>query len=441
MRGAHVHVALLDDGNREEMERLATRHGARYVRRTLHQGAKAGNINHALGRHGRAVRARARLRPRPARRHARGDAARVRRPVGRLRADAAVLRQLERRADRRRGVEPAGVVLRPDRPGQGPPRFDVLLRHERRVPPHRARVDRRVPDRVADRGLRAVRRPPRDRVDVGVRPAGAGQRPRTRGPGGLRQPAAPVGPRLHRRDPAPRSAPTCRGGASSSTCCRRRTSCPDGPCWCTSRCPSSASSPAPSRWPAPPPTASWPRFAPYFVLSLATVASVGGGAYTFAAYSLATSTFWIHVHATYTGRCAASPGRSWSRPKLGASGRQWRPAAPTLAVIAVLAATALYGLAQSRQRGDAEQRRLPRAAHHRAVPRHLGRDHPGPGDVGCRRRARGRRGGGVAVPALLVVAVLAAADVDRGLPARTSAVAGVRAVPTDIACGGAHWDP
>ena len=51
-------------------------------------------------------------------------------------------------------------------------------------------------------------------------------------------------------------------------------------------------------------------FAPYFALSLATVASVGGGTYTFAAYSLATSTFWIHVHATI--RCCARQRRAAS---------------------------------------------------------------------------------------------------------------------------------
>lgn len=48
MRGARVHVALLDDGQSPEMEALARRHGVRYVRRTIHVGAKAGNINHAL---------------------------------------------------------------------------------------------------------------------------------------------------------------------------------------------------------------------------------------------------------------------------------------------------------------------------------------------------------------------------------------------------------
>jgi cellulose synthase (UDP-forming) len=48
LRGGDVRVALLDDGNRREMATLATRYGAAYVRRTVHVGAKAGNINHAL---------------------------------------------------------------------------------------------------------------------------------------------------------------------------------------------------------------------------------------------------------------------------------------------------------------------------------------------------------------------------------------------------------
>ena len=49
LRGARVRVALLDDGGSPEMEALARRHGVRYLRRTVHSGAKAGNINHALG--------------------------------------------------------------------------------------------------------------------------------------------------------------------------------------------------------------------------------------------------------------------------------------------------------------------------------------------------------------------------------------------------------
>jgi cellulose synthase (UDP-forming) len=50
MRGARVHVWLLDDGARDEMRALASRQGAGYLRRRLRSGAKAGNINHALRR-------------------------------------------------------------------------------------------------------------------------------------------------------------------------------------------------------------------------------------------------------------------------------------------------------------------------------------------------------------------------------------------------------
>jgi cellulose synthase (UDP-forming) len=84
-------------------------------------------------------------------------------------------------------------------------------------------------------------------------------------------------------------------------------------------------------------------FGPYFALSLATVASVGGGQYTFAAYSLATSTFWIHIDATVRAVLRRT-GSFVVTPKQGASGRQWRPAAPTLGVIALLVAVAVYGL-------------------------------------------------------------------------------------------------
>jgi cellulose synthase (UDP-forming) len=49
LRGARVHVALLDDGDDPAMRAMALRQGARYVQRREHEGAKAGNINHALG--------------------------------------------------------------------------------------------------------------------------------------------------------------------------------------------------------------------------------------------------------------------------------------------------------------------------------------------------------------------------------------------------------
>jgi cellulose synthase (UDP-forming) len=50
MAGAAVAVHLLDDAGRPELADLARRAGARYLRRTDHRGAKAGNINHALAR-------------------------------------------------------------------------------------------------------------------------------------------------------------------------------------------------------------------------------------------------------------------------------------------------------------------------------------------------------------------------------------------------------
>jgi cellulose synthase (UDP-forming) len=50
IRGVEARVALLDDGDSADMEAMARRHGTAYIRRTVHNGAKAGNVNHALGR-------------------------------------------------------------------------------------------------------------------------------------------------------------------------------------------------------------------------------------------------------------------------------------------------------------------------------------------------------------------------------------------------------
>jgi cellulose synthase (UDP-forming) len=52
LRGARVHVVLLDDGNNPDMRILALRCGAAYMRRPTNRGAKAGNINDALARTG-----------------------------------------------------------------------------------------------------------------------------------------------------------------------------------------------------------------------------------------------------------------------------------------------------------------------------------------------------------------------------------------------------
>ena len=50
LRGDDVRVWLLDDGDSDEMRRLAEMHGVGYLRRPVHDHAKAGNINHALPR-------------------------------------------------------------------------------------------------------------------------------------------------------------------------------------------------------------------------------------------------------------------------------------------------------------------------------------------------------------------------------------------------------
>ena len=50
LRGVDVRVALLDDGDRPEMEEMARRYGARWISRPEHTGAKAGNVNWALQR-------------------------------------------------------------------------------------------------------------------------------------------------------------------------------------------------------------------------------------------------------------------------------------------------------------------------------------------------------------------------------------------------------
>ena len=108
----------------------------RLRRRADHHGAKAGNINHALARTDAPFVVVLDCDHVPdAATSSRRRSADFADDARRLRADAAVLRQRRRERARRRRVEPAGAVLRPDRPRQGRPRRDVLLRHQRRLPP------------------------------------------------------------------------------------------------------------------------------------------------------------------------------------------------------------------------------------------------------------------------------------------------------------------
>lgn len=88
-------------------------------------------------------------------------------------------------------------------------------------------------------------------------------------------------------------------------------------------------------------------FLPYFGLALATLAATGAGAYGFNAYSLLFANWWVHVSASI----ALLRGRAGGfvvTPKDGAGGRQPRAVLPGLACIAVLTAVGIYGLLRDR---------------------------------------------------------------------------------------------
>jgi cellulose synthase (UDP-forming) len=88
------------------------------------------------------------------------------------------------------------------------------------------------------------------------------------------------------------------------------------------------------------------HFAPYFGWALLAVARAGAGTYTFNAFALQTASFWIHIQATLfaiTGR----RGRFVVTPKRGEQKRQLRPIWPALAMLAALIGAAAYGLAHS----------------------------------------------------------------------------------------------
>jgi cellulose synthase (UDP-forming) len=89
------------------------------------------------------------------------------------------------------------------------------------------------------------------------------------------------------------------------------------------------------------------HFAPYFGLSLLAVTALGGGAYTFKAFALQAASFWIHVQSTVLALLGRRGGFVVT-PKEGAVGRQPRAVAPALAAIAGLAAVAAYGLLRDR---------------------------------------------------------------------------------------------
>jgi cellulose synthase (UDP-forming) len=92
------------------------------------------------------------------------------------------------------------------------------------------------------------------------------------------------------------------------------------------------------------------HFVPYYACCLATVATAGRGRYTFSAYALYVANFWIHVESTIavvTGRTGAFA----VTPKQGAGVRQPRAVAPALGAAGVLVAAAIGGIAVSTSPG------------------------------------------------------------------------------------------
>jgi cellulose synthase (UDP-forming) len=92
------------------------------------------------------------------------------------------------------------------------------------------------------------------------------------------------------------------------------------------------------------------HFAPYFVLALGTVAFAGAGEYTFAAFCLAAASFWIHVTASVLV-ALRRPGRFVVTAKHGGGGWQPRAVWPVLAVLCLMATAIAYGLIEHRTPG------------------------------------------------------------------------------------------
>lgn len=89
------------------------------------------------------------------------------------------------------------------------------------------------------------------------------------------------------------------------------------------------------------------HFAPYFMVALGAVAIAGAGAYTFAGFSLAAANFWIHLRATLLALLRRR-GRFVVTPKRGALQRQPRAVLPGLVMVAALVGIAAYGIVGDR---------------------------------------------------------------------------------------------
>ena len=89
------------------------------------------------------------------------------------------------------------------------------------------------------------------------------------------------------------------------------------------------------------------HFVPYFAASMITVAVAGQGSYSFAAFALMEASFWVHILASLR-TLLRRKGSFVVTPKVGRSGRQIRPVIPGLIALAVLIGAAVDGLVRSR---------------------------------------------------------------------------------------------
>ena len=89
------------------------------------------------------------------------------------------------------------------------------------------------------------------------------------------------------------------------------------------------------------------HFAPYFLVALTAAALAGAGSYTFSALALASTSFWVFITASVLTALRRKASFKVT-PKQGASSRQPRAVAPALVAVAVLVSVSIWGLTQSR---------------------------------------------------------------------------------------------
>jgi cellulose synthase (UDP-forming) len=92
------------------------------------------------------------------------------------------------------------------------------------------------------------------------------------------------------------------------------------------------------------------HFLPYFSVAIGSVAKAGEGKYSFDAFALMVANFWVHIHASLRALFRRR-GSFVVTPKSGAASRQPRAVIPALLAIAVLAATAVFGLIRDQSAG------------------------------------------------------------------------------------------